>query len=390
MQNEGHSHPNLIANSSHVKVVSPARVNLLGERVDYNDGIVLPAAINLTLTAVFHYRADDMVSIQSTESDEAVLFSLNQIAQRVDQSGSPLPDWSLYPAGVAWALQNKGFLPCGVDVEIISDIPIGAGLSSSAALELAFAAYWNAFHNWNISRMELAQICQFAENRFVGVQCGLMDQFACAHGVARHALMFDVRNLQWQPIPIPHALEIVIVDSGIRRSLKASGYNLRREECEQALSILKEEIPEFSSLRDIQPEKLDFYATLLPNVLFRRVHHVVEEIERVKQACSCLVRDDAAGFGKLMNAGHASLRDLFEVSLPAIDNLVAQAISIDGCLGARLTGAGFGGCTVNLVRSAAVPDFIRDLKNASDNVGEKDIRFYCCKPSRGVYVENLA
>ncbi len=369
-----------------IQVVSPGRVNLLGEHVDYNQGVVLPIAIDRFVRLAARPRPDDRVVIESLDLKSKVQFKLADLEQRIDTEGRPLTGWALYPAGVAWALRESGLKVRGLDAVIASDLPIGAGLSSSAALELAFAAAWQAVSGWQAERMQLAMLCQRAENAYAGVACGLMDQFACAHGVARHALYFDTRDLQWQPLPMPPDTAVVIADSGIRRQLAGSDYNQRRQECEQAVDLLRAFLPDIRSLRDVLPGQLMEYRDKLPMDIFKRARHVVEEIARVQQACFCLVQDDPQGFGELMVAGHASLRDLYEVSLPELDGLVAAATSLEGCYGARLTGAGFGGCTVNLVRKSCTEKFMEELARRYQQDFGRQAQIYLCQPSRGTHL----
>lgn len=381
----------LLSNLQHVEwyVKSPGRVNLLGEHVDYNQGIVLPAAIDRFVEVAAAVRDERLVTLKALDMGAEVSFSLDGLSSRVDENGQPLPDWALYPAGVAWVLQNAGYALQGLEAVYTSEIPIGAGLSSSAAVEVAFAVLWQAVCGWDITRMRMAQLCQQAENQYVGVNCGLMDQFACAHGVARHALYFDVRSLEWQPLPLPPDTAIVIADSGVRRQLVGSEYNQRRAACDQAVRLLKPYLPHIQSLRDLSPAQFEEFAQHLPADIQMRARHVVEEIERVRQACLCLVRDDAAAFGALMYEGHASLRDLFEVSTPELDALVEIAVSLDGCFGARLSGAGFGGCTVNLVKREQADDFSCQLLDTYRQRFDHPARVYVCNPARGAYAELL-
>jgi galactokinase len=334
-------------------------------------------------------RADRLGRLKAVDFQGEVVFSLDGLEQRADVEGQPLPPWALYPAGVAWSLQAGGLPLNGVEAVYSSDLPIGAGLSSSAAVELAFAVLWQEMAEWRLDRMRLAQACQYAENRYVGVNCGLMDQFACSHGVARHALLFDVRSLSWQPLPLPMDTSIVIADSGINRTLAGSAYNQRRRECEQALELMRERIPDTQSLRDVSPDQFAANQDVLPEVLRNRARHVIEEIERVKQASYRLVENDAAGFGQLMLASHQSLRDLYEVSLPELDMLVDIAMNMDGCYGSRLTGAGFGGCTVSLVKKEIEEEFSRKLaENYQSKTGRAAI-VYICQTNRGVWVERV-
>jgi galactokinase len=237
-----------------------------------------------------------------------------------------------------------------------SDVPIGSGLSSSAAVEVAFATTWQALSGWEIDKIPLAKICQRAENEYVGVSSGLMDQFASVCGVEGHALCFDTRSLGWEPLPLPPGTAIVIADSGIRRSLTTSAYNDRRAACEQAVELLKNYLPGIHSLRDVSTVELAAYSSYLPDVIQRRAEHVVKEIHRVDQAIIALHRGDARMFGGFMYASHKSLRDLYEVSIPELDWLV----EIAGVTRFARSPGPFGGCTVNLVDEKAA--FIHEIE----------------------------
>jgi galactokinase len=207
---------------------APGRVNLLGEHVDYNDGMVLPAAINRAVHLAAKPTRDRLVSLRAIDLDQSVTFNFDHLSAKQDINGNPLPSWALYPAGTAWSLQEEGLDLTGFEGAFTSDIPIGSGLSSSAAMEVAFAALWQKLGGWQVDRVKLAQLCQRGENRYVGVNSGLMDQFASVNGVAGHALYFDTRSLFWQPVPLPPESVIVVADSGVRRSLANSAYNDRR------------------------------------------------------------------------------------------------------------------------------------------------------------------
>ena len=370
-----------------IHIISPGRVNLLGEHVDYNDGMVLPIAIDRFISLAVRSRADSLVCIEALDLEQQVEFNLADLDRRIDAAGEALPRWALYPAGVAWTLRERGYSPGGLDAVMTSDLPMNAGLSSSAAFELAFGLAWQTLGDLKLERMQLAQVCQKAENNYVGVNCGLMDQFACAHGVARHALFFDVRTLNWQPLPLPPGTTVVVANSGIQRELAASAYNQRRQTCQEAVRIFMEYLPGIRALRDVSLSQLDEFEKHLPAQAKDKARHVIEEIERVRQGCLCLARDDAAGFGKLMIESHASLRDLYEVSLPELDRLVEDAIGIDGCFGARLTGAGFGGCTVNLVEKECASAFIEELMEKSRSYLGRDSEAYECRPARGVHLK---
>ncbi|MEA4908747.1 MAG: galactokinase [Anaerolineaceae bacterium] len=371
-------------------VTAPGRVNLLGEHVDYNDGPVLPAAIDRAVYLSAALRPDTHLQLTAQDLGQQAVLDLTALADKRDADGRPLPDWALYPAGVAMALHARGYATPGLDVVYTSNVPMGAGLSSSAAVETAFAVLWQAAAGWEMERMALARICQEAENRYVGVKCGLMDQFASAHGVEGHALFFDTRSLDWHPVPLPPDTAIVIADSGVRRSLTGSAYNQRRAACSQAVELLRPYLRGIRALRDVSPADFDRLAFHLPPLVQQRARHVVEECQRVDQAVELLEQGDAAGFGRLMLAGHASLRDLYEVSVPELDALVEIARKLPGCYGARLTGAGFGGCTVNLVQEEAAPAFIRALGVAYTDHTGRLAEIYLCHASPGARAVTVA
>ncbi len=377
-----------ISNATH-RSVAPGRVNLLGEHVDYNDGMVLPAAIDRAVTLMARVRSDRLVTLRAEDLNESVTFSLDALSTRTDVLGQPLPSWAVYPAAVAWALQEKGLATVGIQAAYQSNVPIGAGLSSSAAVEVAFAALWQELGGWSVSRMDLAKICQRAENAYVGVNCGLMDQFASANGAEGQALYFDTRSLEFHPVPLPQGTVIVIADSGVRRTLTTSAYNDRRAACEQAVALLKPHLPGMRALRDVTPADFARLRHYLPALVARRAEHIVEECARMEEAVTVLTAGDAAAFGKLMFAGHASLRDLYEVSCPELDILVEAARALPGCLGARLTGAGFGGCTVNLVAEGQAQAFIAGLKAAYEQNAHRKAEVYLCHANQGVTVTRL-
>jgi len=366
--------------------VAPGRVNLLGEHVDYNDGPVFPAAIDRAVRMAVQVRGDRLVRIQALDLLQEITFDLDELGSRQAADGRPLPDWALYPAGVASILQQEGLAVSGAEFALTSSIPIGAGLSSSAAVEMAFAVAWQELGGWQSDPLTLARLAQRAENRYVGVNCGLMDQFASACGVEGHALYFDTRSLDWRPVPLPQGTAIVIADSGMRRSLTTSAYNERRASCEQAVSLLQPQLPGIRALRDVTPAQLKDLAGLLPDVVRKRAQHVVEECARVDQAVPMLDEGDGKSFGELMFATHASLRDLYEVSIPELDCLVDLAAEQAGCLGARLTGAGFGGCTVNLVEEGRAQAFIEALRGGYRDSTGREASVYLCRASRGAHI----
>jgi galactokinase len=365
---------------------APGRVNLLGEHVDYNGGPVLPAAIDREVRLAARRNDRGIVNLHAIDLDEHVLFSVEDLETKRDRTGNSLPGWARYPAGVAWALAKEGLPVTGLDGVFTSDVPIGAGLSSSAAVETAFAVAWEALGNWYLNRMTLAQLCQRAENEYVGMNCGLMDQFASAHGVPDHALYFDTRSLEWEALPLPEDTVMVVADSGVRRSLTDSGYNERRAACEQAVALLKTYLPEIETLRDVSPTEFAALSDFLPEMVRRRADHVIKEIARVQSAVVALRNDNQQSFGALMFAGHASLRDLYEVSTPELDALVEIARTLPGCIGARLTGAGFGGCTINLVEERTAGTFIDGLKAEYRERTGRQVQVYLCKASQGAEV----
>ena len=369
--------------------VAPGRVNLLGEHVDYNGGSVLPVAINLNARLEFSPRKDKQVHIEAPDLHGKVVFSLETLDQKADLAGNPLPRWAQYPAGVAWSLMQAGLTLNGLDGRFTSTVPIGSGLSSSAAMEVAFASAWNLIAGGKLDNTQIALLSQKAENQYVGVNCGIMDQFASANGIADHAIVLNTRTLDFHPVPLPANTDIVIADSGVRRSLLNSEYNVRRAGCEKALSILATRIPGIQYLRDVSSQQLNQYYSLLPDPVNGYARHIIEECERVDQGVAMLENKDAAGFGDLMFKCHASLRDLYRVSAPELDILVEIASKQPGCLGARLTGAGFGGCTVNLVETDAASSFIEEIKTGYLKATGKVAKVYRCTASAGVTVTPL-
>jgi galactokinase len=340
---------------------APGRVNILGEHVDYNDGVVLPMAIDREIGIVARKIEANEAHLVALDLNEEVVFTYQSLQEKKDKSGRPLPRWALYPAGVAWVFLQKRLAVSGIQAVFSSSIPIGAGLSSSAAFEVAFATLWSALGGWQLEPLTLAQDCQKAENEYVGVACGLLDQFSSVCGVDGHLLFFDTRSLEWKPLRFFEDCVIVIADSKVERSLTSSEYNQRRETCEEAVRYLQRYLPNLKSLRDITPVEYAAYREYLPAEARRRAEHVVKEIARVYSAVNALRNNDRRAFGALMYASHYSLRDDYEVSHPNLDILVEIAKQLPGCYGARLTGAGFGGCTVNMVAKSEVDRFVTEL-----------------------------
>jgi len=336
-------------------VRAPGRVNLIGEHTDYNAGFVLPAAIDRATFIAASPRSDRRVLVVAADLNEEDEFALDHI----ERSG--MRPWSNYIRGMVRALLVAGHDIGGANLVVASSVPRGAGLSSSAALEVATGYVFQIFHKLNILGDELALMAQATENHFVGVNCGIMDQFIVTLGQANHALMIDCRDLSYQAVPVPTNAAVVICDSHIERSLAASAYNQRRAECEQAVELLKAHLPGIKALRDVTSQQLEKYGHVLPAVVRQRARHVVSENERVITGANALRNGDISEFGRLMNASHASLRDDYAVSIPEMDSLVASAQRVSGCYGSRLTGAGFGGCTVSLVAVDAVERFRHEV-----------------------------
>jgi galactokinase len=365
--------------------IGPGRVNLIGEHTDYNDGYVLPVALKRDVRLALRPRTDRQVRLLSLEYDEYFEFDLDRLARNRELL------WTNYIQGVAWSLEEQGLRLTGIDGVISGNVPRGSGLSSSAALEIASAmAFMTASGQLAVLPGPLvAKAAQRAENQFVGVNCGIMDQFISMLGAENHALLIDCRSLDYQLIPFPENAALVIGNTKASRSLASSAYNQRRQECEEGVAALQEALPGISALRDVTSAQLEEHKTRLPAVVYRRCRHVVTENERVLQTVAALQRDDLAEVGRLMNESHTSLRSDYEVSSQALDIMVEAMRSAPGCYGARLTGAGFGGCAVALVAPGseqAVADAIYEIYPKATSVWPE---VYTTKASAGARVETL-
>ena len=362
---------------------APGRVNLLGEHVDYNDGFVLPAAIDLATYVAFSLTDAPHSTLWAADLGQRASFSLETLPSKTQPDGTPLPEWALYSAGVMNVLHEENLAVPNLNAVFSSNVPQGSGLSSSASIEMAFAIAWQTLGGWTLSPMKRALLGQKAENKYVGVNCGIMDQFASACGVENKLLLLDCRSLEWKALSLPQNVSIVIADTTVRRKLTSGEYNKRRDACEEAVRLLKADLPNIKSLRDVGVEEFNRSAKKLPEEVEKRARHVVEEIERSNQAEALLEADDVQSFGRLMNECHVSLRDLYEVSIPELDLMVEIAQSRRGCYGARLTGAGFGGCTINLVEHRYVNEFVDALGMEYEIKTGHHPEIYICQASDG-------
>ncbi len=335
---------------------APGRVNLIGEHTDYNDGFVMPAAINFYTWLAISPRSDSTINIRSRAFNEAVSIVLNGDLR-------PRHAWSDYVVGIIDQIRHSGKKVTGADILIESEVPMGSGLSSSAAIEVAAAFSLLSTNNYSIDRTELALLCQRAENLFVGMRCGIMDQFISCNGTVDHALMLDCRSLAFRLLPLSPASRMVICNTMVKHEHASGEYNKRRDECETGVLLLREFLPQIRALRDVSARDLEQYRDKLPEVIHRRCRHVVTENERVQHAATALEQHDMNKFGVLMAQSHASLRDDYEVSSRELDIMVEIAQRQSGVFGARMTGGGFGGCTINLVEASQAERFRDNVAN---------------------------
>ena len=334
---------------------APGRVNLIGEHTDYNDGFVMPAAIGFACWAAVSPRNDTKVIVHSTTVGNTAEFDA------AEQQPHPRHDWTDYIRGVAVELKKAGKTVSGAHMVIASDVPLGAGLSSSAALEVATAYALLGVSGETMTRTEIALLCQRAENEFVGMRCGIMDQFVSCHAEQGSLLMIDCRSLQGFPVKLDDSARIVIANTMVKHELTGGEYNERRAQCEEGVRRLRERLPGIRALRDVSPEQLEENRDLLSDIVFRRCRHVVTEDRRVERTRAALERGDLARAGEWMYQSHASLRDDYHVSCAELDIMVEIARRQPGVFGSRMTGGGFGGCTVSLVRAAAVDEFMKQM-----------------------------
>jgi galactokinase len=357
---------------------APGRVNLIGEHTDYNDGFVLPAALELCLSVAIAPRDDRRLRVHSLAFGASVEIDLDEASPRLRK------DWSDYVLGVALVLERAGNRLAGADMMIGGDLPSGAGLSSSAALEVSTGYALLSTVGTAIDLVTLARWCRDAENDVVGMRCGIMDQLISCRGVSGHAVLIDCRSLEMRPVKIDPSVRLVICDTMVRHELTSGSYNLRRNECEQGVALLSGSLGAIAALRDVSPTALAMHAGLLPEPILRRCRHVIGENARVLRAVAALESGDLALCGRLMSESHLSLRDDYEVSCPELDLMVALAGGISGVLGSRMTGGGFGGCTLSLVETQAVDRFTETIGSAYRAATGKDPSIFACSPGPGV------
>jgi galactokinase len=330
---------------------APGRVNLIGEHTDYNDGFVMPAAIDFATLIAAAARPDRHLVVRSEAYADQIEVDLDHLPSL------PQKHWSDYVLGVAHLLERSGLELAGANLLVRSDLPIGGGLSSSAAIEIATALALLGVSELQVDRLAMARIGQRAEAEAAGARVGIMDQFVSCFGMRGHALALDCRSLAFEAVPIPADVALVMCNTMVRHALSGGEYNRRRADCEEGVRALQAVLPGITALRDVTMQDLEDNRELVEERVYRRCRHVITENVRVGKAAEALQRGDLSSFGQLMAKSHHSLRDDYEVSCSELDIMVERAQQIDGCLGSRMTGGGFGGCTVNIVAADAVDSF---------------------------------
>ena len=357
---------------------SPGRINLIGEHTDYNNGFVLPAAIDKEIVIAISLSSTDNCNLYAIDIDEEFSFPIKEI-----QSSSQV--WPNYLSGVIVEFQKKQFPVSGINVVIGGNVPIGAGLSSSAAVECCMAMALNELFDAGMTEMEMIKLAQRAENNFVGVQCGIMDQFASMMGKSGQGIKLDCRDLSYEYFPLRLGdYTIILFDTGVKHSLASSEYNTRRQECAEGVRALQKTYPHIQSLRDVNPLIVNTQlAGLISDAIFRRCKYVVDENLRVQIGCEDLLRNDIAAFGKKMFLTHEGLSHLYEVSCPELDWLVAKAETDKRILGARMMGGGFGGCTINIIHMDAIDKISTGFSEAYKMKFGTDLKTYPVQLSDG-------
>jgi galactokinase len=360
-----------------VRCAAPGRVNLIGEHTDYSGGFVMPVAIDFRTVATLRVRSDDQITIFSENMGEQVSYRAHPLPTRGRKH------WSDYPMGVAWSLAGKGVRIGGFDLSLTGDVPLGSGLSSSASIEVSTAMALLEVADASMPLAEIALSCQRAENAFVGAQSGIMDQFIACAGQQDHALLLDCRSLEYRLLPIPSNVRLIICNSMVKHEHAGGQYNVRRQEVEEGTRILQSRFPSVQALRDVTEQQLEECRSLMPVNAYKRCRHIVTENKRVELAAAALQRGDLAAFGTLMEEAHRSIRDDFEASCSELDTLVEIATTLPGCYGARMTGGGFGGCTVNLVAENEAEHFREEIRARYRAATKIDADIYLCRASAG-------
>jgi galactokinase len=368
-------------------VRSPGRVNIIGEHTDYNEGFVLPAAINKAIYIAIGKRSDDKICLYAQEYQEGYECTLSTVAPSDNA-------WPNYILGVVAQLQKNGYQPGGFNLVIDGDVPLGAGLSSSAAVECATAFALNELFSLHIVKMDMVKMAQLAEHEFAGVRCGIMDQFASLFGKTGHAIKLDCRTLEYEYVPLDlHGYKIVLFNTNVKHSLSFSEYNTRRQQCEQAVAWIKEHHPLINSLRDVDLEMLDRFVLPKDVVVYKRGKYVVEEITRLKTGCEDLKKGDLVALGNKMFQTHKGLSEEYEVSCKELDFLVACVKEDPAVVGARMMGGGFGGCTINLVKEDAVDALVEKIGRDYQMKMNLDLSAYIVQIEEGstrILVHSLA
>jgi len=362
---------------------APGRVNLIGEHTDYNDGYVLPAAIQFGTWVAIAPALSRNISVRSENMSKEFVFDPG--------AREPMPrrDWTDYIRGVAVILQRSGVRLNSANVLVEGDVPLGSGLSSSASLEVAAALALVANSRHVMSSKEIALLCQRAETEFVGARCGIMDQFTACHATAGHALLLDCRSLEHCQTPLPERITIAVSNTMVKHELTSGEYNRRRQQCEEGVRVMSQFLPGIRALRDVTLDHLDRFGNELDPLVLRRCRHVISENARVLSAEAALQRGDLLQFGKLMRCSHCSLRDDYEVSCPELDIMADAACQINGVYGSRMTGGGFGGCTVSLVDAAHAENFAKEMYESYLKATGIRCQIFLCAPSDGASEESV-
>jgi galactokinase len=365
-----------------IVVAAPGRVNLIGEHTDYNEGFVLPGAVDKRMYVAIASQPEPEITIYANHFEESFSFNPEHTLQ-------PVSGWMNYMLGVTHHIKAAGKTIGGAQVLIDGDIPVGAGMSSSAALCSAYGFALNELFNLGLSRMELAFIGQKTEHTFVGVKCGIMDQFASLHGKSGHVMKLDCRSLEYEYIPFDFPEhKIVLVNSMVTHSLAGSEYNVRRQQCEEGVSIIKKTYHDINSLRDVSIEMLQEHQHLISPVVYDRCWYVVTEKDRLLTGCDALQAGDLEAFGKLMIATHNGLSRQYAVSCTQLDFLAERAGYIEGVAGSRMMGGGFGGCTINIVQTEMVDTFKQQIQHAFEQLFQVTPEVYITQIEDGTHVVN--